>query len=105
MDSWQEREILKHYPEAKSILDLSEGYDSLNFFDGCGFVCPDVIFAKRIPNDRVSFLLYCRSIMHDKSILFVEVLQSDFNYVVKDAGMRMIKVFKEGLYFVYVIQK
>lgn len=103
MDSWKEREILKHFPFAKSIVELN-GY-TLDGFDGCGFVCPDVIFSQNLPSDRVSFLLYCGSIMHQDSILFVQVLQSDFNYTIKDAGMRMIKVFKEGIYFIYVIQK
>jgi hypothetical protein len=102
MDNWQEREIQKHYPDAKTVMDLSNGLKS---FDGCAFVCPDVLFVKSIPIDRVTFLLYLKSIMHDKSILFVQVLQSDFNYCVKDAGMKLVKMFKEGLYFVYVIQR
>jgi hypothetical protein len=106
MDSWREREIQKHYPDAKTIMDLSNVQDlNTACFDGCAFVSPDVIFAQKIPSNRLSFLLKCKGMMHDKSILFIQVLQSDLNYVVKEAEMKLIKIFKEGLYFIYVMKK
>lgn len=100
-----EKEIAILFPDAKIIIDLDDSeYKSL-FFDGCGFVSPDVLVAKRIPNDRLKFILNCKNMMHEDSLLFVQTIQSDLDYVVKDAGMNFIRVYKEGLNFVFIIKK
>jgi hypothetical protein len=98
-----EQEIAINYPEAKTIIEYSD-YDSL-VFDGCGFVTPDIIIAKRIPNNRLRFMLECKTMMSDSTILFVQTIQSDIDFVVKDAGMNLIRVFKYDLNFVFVIKK
>ncbi len=105
MDNWLDKEILLHYPEAKTVMLLVSGKFELKGFDGLAFECPDVIYTKNIPHDRLTFIINCREIMHSKSILFVEMLQSDLDDYVIEAGMNLIKVFKEGLNFVFVIKK
>jgi hypothetical protein len=98
-----EQEIAINYPDAKIIIDLEKGY-SLTF-DGCGFICPDIIIARRIPNNRLKFILDYKEMMHDNSLLIAQTIQSDLDFVIKDAGMALIRVFKEGLNFVYIIKK
>ncbi len=105
MNKWLDKEILLHYPEAKTVMLLVSGKFELKGFDGLAFECPDVIYTKSIPHDRLTFINNCKNIMHGKSILFIEILQSDLDDTIKEAGMELIKVFKNELNFVFVIRK
>jgi hypothetical protein len=101
-----EKEIAEHFPGAKTIMDLDNDTDYRKFcFDGCGFISPDILVAKKIPSDRLKFIGSCKNIMHENSILFIQTIQSDLDFVVKDAEMKLIRVFKEGLIFTFVIKK
>jgi hypothetical protein len=106
---WLKREISIYYPDAKTIMSIGtkDDYRSLGLtnacFDGCAFETPDVIVVKD-PDERLSFLIDCRNIMHDKSILFVQT-NLDIKYTIKVAKMRLVKLFKEGQNFVFVIRK
>jgi hypothetical protein len=107
---WLKRE-LKEYPGSKTILGIGCEADKklllevVKTFDGVGIVSPDVIIAQVIPQHYTDILGKCKSMMHDNSILFAQSYQSDMDIYINHAGLKLIKVFKEDVNFIYVIKK
>jgi hypothetical protein len=74
-------------------------------YDGVGIIVPDVILAQIIPQNYSSVLEHCKSMMHNKSILFALSYQSDMDIYIKEAGLNLVRVFKEDVNFVYQVTK